>query len=115
MQTFSGTDFHDEHILANAPTNSLLQKLSQKSHYVIGLENNEKMISQINEQGATIFYFLARDLALLRLIYLLTLFRTDNDVVVFSAPKQYHEWITVFYFRRKLDEARKRFIRLWYC
>lgn len=106
-----GINFYDERMLSSAPNNSLLRKLWEKSHFVIGSNSNESIYQRIIEQGVQLFFFLTREIGLLRLIFGLARFANDDGLVAFSEPKKYHESLTVFYFRRTLDEKRKHFIR----
>lgn len=104
------TDYHDDHILRTLPANSLLKKVTERSHFVIGSTIDRGVIARMFEQGMGSFYFLARDLALLRVISLLAPYASSAGMVAFLKPKKYHELLTVFYFRPSLDERRKRFL-----
>ena len=105
---------HDENVLRRLPENSLLKKVLEKKHFVIGLRMKSEIIEQMAEEGINSFYFLARDLILLRVLSLLAPYGNFTGMVAFRAPKKYHEWLTVFYFRSNLDEQRKRFLRRRY-
>ena len=107
-------DHHDDNVLRRLPTNSLLKKVSEKKHFVIDSKINSEIISQIFEQGVGSFYFLARDIALVWILCELAPYASSDNLVAFTTPKQYHEWLTVFYFRPSLDEQRKRFLRRRY-
>ena len=104
------TDHHDDNVLRGLPANSLLKRVSEKKHFVIGSAISSEMIAQMNEDGMNSFYFLARDVALLRVLSVLAPYGNSGGMVAFMAPQKYHEWLTVLYLRPSLDEQRKRFL-----
>lgn len=104
------TIFQDSHILRTMPANSLLKKVSDRKHFVIDMGSDSGAIAQIAAQGIGSLFFLARNIALLRLLLMFVPNASSANMVEFLTPNKYHEWLTVFYIRPSLDEQRKRFI-----
>ena len=110
------TNPYDEHVLRRLPTNSLLKKLTEKTlvekkHFVIGLRMNSEILNQFFKKGVNSFYFLGRYIALLWMLCGLAPHASSGNMVAFMTQNKYHEWLTVFYFRKSLDEQRKMFVR----
>lgn len=108
------TEFGDYKKLRSSPANSLLERLSKRRHLILEFEKNDGSVDRIVRQGLTSFYFLAEGITLLGCSAVLAPLASSNGLVVFAKPQKYNEWLSVFYFRRSLDEQRKRFVHRRY-
>lgn len=105
----------DEIVLRRLPTNSPLKKLSEKKlaekkYYVI----DYKTLGQFFENGMSSYYFVSKYIGVVWKLWALAPLDSSGNMVVFMTQKKYHEWLTVYIFRKSLDEQRKRFIRRRY-